>query len=187
MAVHNFSDRVKMRIACEVSMGVRRHSGLVLNVSPGGLFVQTHARSNSGDAIRVVLNVPRRSEAMALDATVVWKRAVPAGLLPLAQGGVGLSLLNPPEGYLRFLADAVRPHEQPLNITIAGEPILDSASQVAGDDQASGPVESYKVRVGLGQRSRILTVSAISDAHAREVALECAGKGWKVIASERCC
>ena len=99
-----------MRIACEVSVGAQRHSGLVLNVSPGGLFVRTHAKPKYGSAIRVALNVPGNSEAIALEATVVWKRIVPSGLLPVAQGGVGVSLVNPPEGYYQFLAAAVNTH-----------------------------------------------------------------------------
>ena len=85
-------------------MGAQRHSGLVLNVSPGGLFVQTHARPTSGDSVRVALNVPGGATAMELDATVVWKRVVPASLLRVAQGGVGLCLVNPPEGYYQLLA-----------------------------------------------------------------------------------
>ena len=52
--------------------------------------------------------------------------------------------------------------------------------------EAIEQTESYRVRVGRGQRSRVVTVSAVSETQAREVALECAGEGWKVIVSDRC-
>ena len=160
--MHETTNRVRMRLSCEVSVGERRHSGLVLNVSPGGLFVQTHAKPTSGDAVRVGLHVPGCAEAMTLDATVVWKRVVPASLIRVAQGGVGLRLLNPPEGYYQFLAAAARFPE------------------------SRGRPASFKVRVSRGQRSRIVSVAAASETRAREIALESAGAGWKVIGSERC-
>lgn len=175
-------------------MGARRHSGLVLNVSPRGLFVQTHAKPTSGETIRVALNVPGSSETMALDATVVWKRVVPAGLLRVAQGGVGLQLTNPPEGYYRLLADVVRVNEQKPEVSASSPPRESNlalrtqpppATAVGENLEAGAQSDSYKVRVSLGQRSRIVTVSAPSETRAREIALERVGEGWKVIGSER--
>ncbi len=191
--MHGSSNRVKMRIACEVSVGACRHSGLVLNVSPGGLFIQTGARPTSGDPVRIALNVPGRSEAMALDATVVWKRVVPASLLRVAQGGVGLSLVNPPEGYYQFLAAAMRTHAQKRNPASTQEPTRSEPTSAAPIDPSAGAEacetskrsDSYTVRVSLGQRSRIVTVSAASEKRARVIALERAGTGWKVIGFER--
>jgi Tfp pilus assembly protein PilZ len=192
-----------MRISCEVSVGARRHSGLVLNVSPSGLFVQTVARPTSGDTVQVALNVPGRAEFMTLDATVVWKRAVPAGLLRVAQGGVGLCLVNPPEGYYQFLADAARSPEPsrvpvsappvPANSTSTQEPArsetavaLASAPNAAAEAcETNGQSTAYKVHVSLGQRSRIVAVSAPSETRACEIALERAGAGWKIIGFER--
>lgn len=196
--MHVSSNRVKMRISCEVSVGARRHAGLVLNVSPGGLFIQTFAKPTSGDTVRVALNVPGNRDAMSLDATVVWKRVVPGGLLRVAQGGVGLSLVNPPEGYYQFLAATARSADReptPAMPTAAkpapsaptpAAPIASTAASGADGSERSERADSYKVRVRLGQRSRIVTVSAASKARAHEIALERVGAGWKVIASERC-
>ena len=127
--MYGTSNRVKMRIVCAVSLGEQRHSGLVLNVSPSGLFVQTHAKPLSGDTVRVALNVPGAAEAMVLDATVVWKRVVPAGLVPVAQGGVGLCLVSPPEGYYQFLADVVHARDPRL---VPTPPCPDSGRPRAG-------------------------------------------------------
>jgi len=194
--MYGSSDRVKMRIACEVSVGAQRHSGLVLNVSPSGLFVQTHAKPTAGDPIRVALNVPGAADAMALDATVVWKRVVPAGLVRVAQGGVGVCLLNPPEGYYQFLASALRARNsrpapepitaragKPKDSPIPEAPAAAEDGDVAGRAEASLRTRPYRVRVSHGQRSRIVTVSATSEAHAREIALGRVGEGWKVIES----
>ncbi len=133
---------------------------------------------------------------MELDATVVWKRVVPASLLRVAQGGVGLCLVNPPEGYYQFLADAVHvQHPRP-----APKPIVAPAVQPKSSPQRAGPViaqgggaaesaevsvrtESHKVRVSHGLRTRVVTVTATSEARAHEIALERVGEGWKVIGS----
>lgn len=192
--MYGASNRVKMRIACEVSVGEQRHAGLVLNVSPSGLFVQTHARPTSGETIRIALNMAGVAEAMALDATVVWKRVVPASLVPLAQRGVGLCLLNPPEGYYQFLSDALRTHNpmpklnlanptKPTSSPIPEAPVEAKDGDAAENGEVSVQTESYKVRVSHGQRTRVVTVSATSEVHAREIALVRVGEGWKVIGS----
>ncbi len=201
--MHGISNRVKMRIACEVSVRASRHSGLVLNVSPSGLFVQTVARPTSGETVQIALKVPGRPESMALDATVVWKRVVPASLLRVAQGGVGLNLVNPPESYYQFLANAVRcndstrkpgPIAAASTVPASTQPRVQRApisvaevepNTTAEACQANGQPTAYRVRVSLGQRSRIVTVSAASETRAREIALERAGTGWKVIGFER--
>jgi len=185
------SDRVKLRLPCEVSVGARRHAGIVLNVSPGGLFVQTFAKPTSGHPVRVALNVPGHSDAMTLDATVVWKRVVPAGFLRVAQGGVGLSLVNAPEDYYQFLATTVRPPGRepaaaPLGTAGSAQGAAIERSGAGAEEPAAESAGAYRVRVSLGPRSRTLTVRASSEARARETALERAGAGWKVIGSQRC-
>ena len=50
--------RVRKRIPCELAVGGDRHRGLVLNVSRGGLYVQTHAEAQVGSLVGVDLAPP---------------------------------------------------------------------------------------------------------------------------------
>ena len=192
--MHGLGNRMKMRLACEVEVDGRRHSGLVLNVSPGGLFVQTNAKPTSGDRIHVALSVPGQPANLALDAAVVWKRVVPASLLTVAQGGVGLRLLNPPEDYYQFLADTTEsrlpgstrgsalPKASAPSPRAAGVP----DSPVPASEEACAGKLVYRVRVILGQRSRTITVAASCESEAHAMALSKAGEGaWRVVGSER--
>lgn len=180
--LHVTSDRVKIRLACQMTVGDRRHSGVVLNVSPGGLFVQTNAKPGAGDPVEVALHVPGQNEGMSLDASVVWKRVVPARLTTVAHGGVGLRLLFPPERYYQFLADTAtthRPEVAPPGPVAAqvGAPASHRAPAVASEESKT----RYRVRISQGPRTRTLRVEALTTDDARRDALAKAGSGWKVV------
>lgn len=97
------ADRVKTRVPCELHIAGRRHSGIVLNVSPVGLFAQTVAQPALGTGVDVRLRLREQNDGLALRATVASKRVVPSRLVPLAQGGLGLSIEYAPEAYYEYL------------------------------------------------------------------------------------
>jgi Tfp pilus assembly protein PilZ len=157
--------RKKHRMPCEIMVGSRWHSGLVLDLSPTGLFVQTSAKTRPGQPIQLVLTLTNR-EPMQLTVEVVRKKVVPARLLALAQGGVGVRIANAPESYYGFLQE----------LGIAGT-TTDATAQTAA------AAERYHVRVKQtsGPRSRRVEIEADDADDAAARALGQVGAGWKVL------
>ena len=151
--------RFRRRIPCQLEVGNNAYSGMVLNLSRGGLFVQTSAEIRPGDAIRVDLNLPSGPRPIELAGKIVWNRVVGARMRTMTQGGVGLQIRSAPETYYEYL------------LGVSGE----SAAQ------------SFRVRVlwENGIRSRTLTVSGVDEARARRAALASLGEGWVILELER--
>jgi hypothetical protein len=93
--------RFRKRVPCRVWVGESSYSGVVLNLSRQGMFVQTCAGMKAGDSIDLRL----RGE-IDVQAQVVWRRRVPPVLRNSAEGGVGLQIIGAPEGYFHLLAEA---------------------------------------------------------------------------------
>lgn len=96
--------RVRKRLPCHIHVTGRRHTGMVLNLSPRGLFVQTSAPADPGDAVDLDLRLPLFPDPVPVRARVVWKRVVPQHLRNVAEGGFGVRIENVPEGYYRYLS-----------------------------------------------------------------------------------
>jgi len=100
-------ERFRKRIPCAFKAGGRSHSGLVLNVSRSGLFLQTSVPEGSGAVVDLELNPLDRAEPIALSARVVWKRAVPAQLRTVVNGGLGMQIIWADEAYYSLLSSLV--------------------------------------------------------------------------------
>ena len=96
--------RFRKRIPCAFNAGGRSCSGLVLNVSRSGLFLQTSVSEDSGTVVDVELNPPDRGEPVALTARVVWRRAVPTQLHTMVNGGLGMQIIWADEAYYGLLS-----------------------------------------------------------------------------------
>ena len=157
--------RIKRRLSCDLFFDGGRHSGIVLNVSRSGLFIQTSVAAKPGADVAIDLNGPS-GQAFEVDAKVVWKRIVRAELMGVARGGVGLQIKRASESYYEFLASIGEP-------AITSEPIPPSPAQLT----------RYHVRVRLdGQpRTRALTVFAETEDAARRQVLQKVGEEWVVI------
>lgn len=94
--------RIKRRLNCDVSVSGTQYVGVVLDLSPGGFFVQTGAAPDVGSIVDITL---RQGEgpAIELQAKVANRRSVPRRLTSVARGGLGCSLSAPPESYFRLL------------------------------------------------------------------------------------
>ncbi len=99
--------RFRKRIPCAFNAGGRSCSGLVLNVSRSGLFLQTSVPEDSGAVVDLELNPPDRREPIALTARVVWRRAVPAQLRTVVDGGLGMQIIWADEAYYGLLSALV--------------------------------------------------------------------------------
>jgi hypothetical protein len=160
--------RARRRLACRIVVGRQRFSGVILDLSASGMFVQTSAKPRPLEAVGIEISLPGHREPLRVDAEVARLRLVPGQLVIVAQGGVGLRITNAPEAYFAFLR-AVLP---------AGSvPAPESPS-------AANPVQpKYRVRMSQigGARSRTVHVRARSAQEAAALAVEAAGGGWKPI------
>ena len=55
-------DRKKRRLPCVLRLGSQQFTGMVLDVSASGVFVQTSAKVSPGDALEMELSVPGSAE-----------------------------------------------------------------------------------------------------------------------------
>lgn len=99
--------RRRRRLPCSLLVDGRRHGGVVRDLSPGGLFVQTAAELPAGTGAIVWFRTPE-GERFVLEATVPHRRRVPRSLTWATSGGVGLCIQDPPKAYLRW-AEGRRP------------------------------------------------------------------------------
>lgn len=168
--------RTKRRMACALVVGRQRFSGVVLDFSSTGIFVQTTAKPQPREAVTLELSLPGRREPIRLEASVARLFMVPAQLLTVAQGGIGLRIRNAPEAYFELLQ----------RIQLERKPAGKETAAGAGDCGFSRPAgRPYRVRMTqLGRaRTRTLRVVAGSPEEAASAAIAEVGEGWKMLES----
>lgn len=101
--------RVRRRLSCELRLEGRRCSGVILNLTSRGLFVQTRARAPLGTEAEVQLRTYGREEPIVLRAVVARAFLVPPDLVRVAGGGMGLRIRSAPDAYRGFL-ESIAPH-----------------------------------------------------------------------------
>jgi len=161
------TNRKKRRIPCQLWVGEREHSALILDVSPSGLFIQTHAKTQRSERLRIQFS--HEDQLLELKVEVVRIKTVPQNLLAAAKGGVGVRIVTAPEEYYTLL--------EGLGINERAKPTFELERE---------PGLRFRVHVAQigGPRSRRVEVSA-ADADAAGVrALEEIGGGWKVLRVE---
>ena len=191
--------RAKKRLACALIVGRQRFSGVIIDLSSTGVFVQTTARPPVGEAVALELGIPGRKQTIRLQAQIVRLRVVPAQLLNLAQGGIGLRITNAPESYFEFLSEAL-PRLAPsgpdapetTDREARGTVPLGSRSGRAAPQSAPRAPEpkptgrAFRVRVRQigGARSRTLRLRAATARDAAAAGLREVGAGWKVLETD---
>jgi hypothetical protein len=100
-------DRFDQRMGCQLELNGQRHHGLVLNVSPRGLFVQTPAKApKAPNVVATVEMLSTKSDAvLTLQAVVVGQYGVPDQPPGLAKGGMGLVIRSVSDAWSELLAD----------------------------------------------------------------------------------
>ena len=173
--------RFKKRLPCRLRVDGGSHSGMVLNMSRRGLFVQTSAGPSPGTQVAIDLDVANHTNTVPIGARVVWRRVVAPHLRSVTRGGIGVRIDSAPEAYYSFLAEVAG--EVP-----AGRPSRGlEASGPSPESRPEAPKTEFRVRVKQsgGPRSRTLTLRCESVKEARERALTVAGSGWVVLETER--
>lgn len=164
-------ERIAKRMPCAVRVGQRRYAGLVLNVSRGGLFIQTNADAGRGSSVGLELQAPGEQSGIELSGTVAWRKAVPSQLRQLAGGGFGIRIERADERYYGALARWMR----------VEMPDRERGSYRAEPLPVPLPAWRVRVRADGSTRSRALTLEAETATEAREMALDHVGAGWRVI------
>jgi len=161
------TNRKKRRIPCQLWVGEREHSAMILDLSPSGLFVQTHAKTQRGERLR--LQFSHEDALLELKVEVVRIKQVPQNLIAAAKGGIGVRIVSAPEEYFNLLAG--------LGITERAKPTFEL-------EREPGP--RFRVHVAQigGPRSRRVEFGAPDEDTARLRALEELGDGWKVLRVE---
>jgi hypothetical protein len=177
----------------------RNHGGLILDVSPGGLYIQSSAKIKPGDQLEIQMTIPGVEGRHQLQVEVVRKVVVPAMLLKVARGGVGVRIINAPEAYYQFMddlgvtADAgtskIEQLENRRAKSAAAPPVAEAEPEPEPEAEAEPPAPQPQFRVRIkqsqGPRSRTVSVEADSEDDARSQALHAAGAGWIVLGVER--
>ncbi|MEN8181244.1 MAG: PilZ domain-containing protein [Myxococcota bacterium] len=156
--------RFRKRLPCRLAGAEGARAGMVLNVSRGGLFVQTGAVARPGDAVRIDLEI-EAARSLAVEASVIWRRVVGAHLRAVQVGGFGARIQHAPDGWFEFLAGLAGSEVPPLPVEVA-----------SGQSR-------YRVRLRLAgsPRTRSLVVESPDADTARRRAVELAGPQWVVL------
>jgi hypothetical protein len=107
------NDRSKKRMGCTLWVEGARFSGIVLDMSASGLFVQSSANVVPGTPVQIELNGLPGKDSIVLQAHVARRKVVPARLKSVAQGGVGVRIAQAPEAYYALLAKVQRLDDEP--------------------------------------------------------------------------
>jgi hypothetical protein len=191
--------RTKRRISCEINVDGARHSGIVLDLSATGLFVQTNMKPRAGAIVVLGLSLPGEKEPVLMEARVARKKAVPPQLLTIARGGVGFAITKPAEEYLDFVAEMSPEHSEAVAMERAkigvragsdgeGAQPSDRAGGRKGPGQKSEAAPKrfriHVVEVSTGSKKTYLTTCA-TEQQASDQVLEQLGDEWKVLFIER--
>lgn len=189
-------ERSKRRMPCRVHAEGRQHNGIVLDLSGSGLFIQTSAKLPPGVHVQIDLGLPEGEATMTVE--VVRRKQVPAQLLTVAHGGIGVRILSAPEAYYRFLQDVQERERQQaargeVGIAAKSAPVVGTraaapkASPVPSAPAPAAPTgPRFRVRISQtsGIRSRTVIVAAASPDEASRSAQAELGDEWKVVAVE---
>ena len=195
--------RTKKRLTCAVVIDGSRLSGIVLDLSANGLFVQTSANPPPGAELGLELELPGEPERTLLVVRVARKKLVPPRLRSVVHGGLGLRIKSAPEAYFGYVAQlqcaevaeespavAAAPAKAPAAVTASpkkASPGRRSGAHRVVPPRAPANGKRFRVRVSQisGSRSRSLEVIAASEEEARRKAMGASGEGWKILACER--
>jgi hypothetical protein len=167
-------ERLKQRLTCELVMGDRRHPGIVLDVSPTGLFVQTSASPPPGERVGVKLRCPGGAEVEVV-ASVARRYVVPSRLVSVARGGIGLRVESALDEYLQVVRSALRTEGEPTPKAEANAP----------PESSEGSAYRVRAKQTSGPRLRSLQITAASEGEAKRMASAELDESWEILTVDR--
>ena len=187
------AERIDKALSCVLVIGDRRHPGIVVDLSPMGLFVQTSVSPPPGERVRVVL----RREGVAdveVEASVARTSGLPRRTASVARSGVGLRIESISDDYRQLLHSIPQPEEAPPRpaketeeappcSTVQTEEAPSPERTAAGPPPKSSRSIAYRVRAQQtsGSCYRTLQISAASEEEARDMASARLDEGWEIL------
>jgi len=154
----------------------RCRRGIVLDLSTGGLFVQSASPPPPGAVVEVRLLPGAGRPEIALRARVARQQRVDPRLARIQPNGVGLEILDAPPAFRELVEERQR---------AGGADDGERSGGAARDPERKPPPAdpAFRVRIAQseGTRSRTLTVRASGAEAARGAALAQMGEGWEVV------
>ncbi|MBW2289601.1 MAG: PilZ domain-containing protein [Deltaproteobacteria bacterium] len=185
--------RKKKRLSCEIVSNESRFSGIAIDISATGLFIQTNVKPTPGTLIEVGISLPGVDEPVRMEARVARKKIVPPELLTLAHGGIGLALVQPAEAYLDFVAAMSPEHAEAVaNIRAKAGSVGGGGGTGEGARPRSGANAAtaarlfriHAVETTSGKRNSFL-VSCVTEQEASDEVSKQLGDEWQVLFIER--
>jgi len=173
---HKRAKRIKRRITCDLVIDGKRQSGIVLDVSATGIFVQTAVSSSVGQEVEVHLAATRTTPELNLRARVARGRRVPQQLLSAAGGGLGLRVIDPPPGFAQLI---VGDDEAAPSLGRSSPPVTTPPKSPKRDVVR----RRFQVRLQAtgSTRSRSVTVQCSDAKAAGAEACKLVGGSWQVV------
>lgn len=163
-------------MTCEIANRSERSTGVVRDVSPTGLFVQTALAPRADSVVELIFPAEGSQPELRVEAGVARQREVARRLQGAVPCGLGLEIIPPRDEYEKWVYAPVRPRLADSNRArrLAGEPAEES-------------IRAFRFRLTRHDRSasRVLTVRCQTEAGARARALVRVGPGWKISAVQR--
>ena len=154
--------REKRRATCELKIAGQPASGILIDISETGLFVQTNAMATPGTEVAVRILGNANLPDQHFETVVARVKRVPSELLSLTPGGLGLKIVR---------GKGAR--------TAGPRATAAKAAPTAAEPEI--PKRRFRVRLGQrgGQRSRLVDVDSNDEAAARRAAVALVGPGWE--------
>ena len=130
------SQRIKRRIPCDFDYEGHGYNGIVVDLSAGGMFLQTDTAIEPGSELSLRLR-PERFPELTVRGRVVRRRFTPAVLATMIRRGVGIHVVGAPPAYFELLGLEPEEHAEPVWSAIEDweEPDAGAAGPVAIDIQ----------------------------------------------------
>lgn len=97
------AERLKHRAMARFQAQGKEQTGFVMNLSEVGLFIQTRHLLKTGSEIQVCLAADKGQNFELRGKVAYSKQALPT-TMSANPGGIGISLIDPPEAYVRYVA-----------------------------------------------------------------------------------
>jgi hypothetical protein len=178
-------ERIKVRFPCDLAFGNERASGMVMDVSAGGLSVASDKSADQGEGVFVRLH-PKGRPSIDIEALVWNVRKAKSRGKGKAAVRLGLVLSEAPDEFRELLksktpARVAKPRQPARRRSpepkpeIEPEPVLKALPPP--------PESRFRARVKQSDtnRTRVILVFAASVEDAGEKALTEAGTGWIVL------
>lgn len=101
------TNRARHRTTCELIIDGQSHPGVVRDLAPTGLFVQTRARPAPNSVVSLRFPATAGLSAFEIEVGVARQRNVHPRLQAEVQSGIGLEILGRPADYLAYAERAL--------------------------------------------------------------------------------